>query len=130
LLNTKEEAFMNLFYFEFANIGSLFVFSVFLASIILFLSIRLSTYNPDSEKLSAYECGFDPYEDARNVFDVRFYLVAILFLIFDLEAAYFFPWCVSLSFLSLDGFWGMVDFIVELLFGFIYAWRIGALDWE
>jgi NADH:ubiquinone oxidoreductase subunit 3 (subunit A) len=126
----KEEIFMNLFYFEFANIGSLFVFSVFLASIILFLSIRLSTYNPDSEKLSAYECGFDPYEDARNVFDVRFYLVAILFLIFDLEAAYFFPWCVSLSFLSLDGFWGMVDFIVELLFGFIYAWRIGALDWE
>ncbi len=121
---------MNLFYVEFANIGSLFVFSVFLASIILFLSIRLSTYNPDSEKLSAYECGFDPYEDARNVFDVRFYLVAILFLIFDLEAAYFFPWCVSLSFLSLDGFWGMVDFIVELLFGFIYAWRIGALDWE
>ena len=126
----KEEIFMNLFYFEFANIGSLFVFSVFLASTILFLSIRLSTYNPDSEKLSAYECGFDPYEDARNVFDVRFYLVAILFLIFDLEAAYFFPWCVSLSFLSLDGFWGMVDFIVELLFGFIYAWRIGALDWE
>jgi NADH-quinone oxidoreductase subunit A len=126
----EEEVFMNLFYFEFANIGSLFVFSVFLASIILFLSIRLSTYNPDSEKLSAYECGFDPYEDARNVFDVRFYLVAILFLIFDLEAAYFFPWCVSLSFLSLDGFWGMVDFIVELLFGFIYAWRIGALDWE
>jgi NADH:ubiquinone oxidoreductase subunit 3 (subunit A) len=126
----KEDIFMNLFYVEFANIGSLFVFSVFLASIILFLSIRLSTYNPDSEKLSAYECGFDPYEDARNVFDVRFYLVAILFLIFDLEAAYFFPWCVSLSFLSLDGFWGMVDFIVELLFGFIYAWRIGALDWE
>ena len=126
----KEDIFMNLFYVEFANIGSLFVFSVFLASIILFLSIRLSTYNPDSDKLSAYECGFDPYEDARNVFDVRFYLVAILFLIFDLEAAYFFPWCVSLSFLSLDGFWGMVDFIVELLFGFIYAWRIGALDWE
>jgi len=126
----KEDIFMNLFYVEFANIGSLFVFSVFLASIILFLSIRLSIYNPDSEKLSAYECGFDPYEDARNVFDVRFYLVAILFLIFDLEAAYFFPWCVSLSFLSLDGFWGMVDFIVELLFGFIYAWRIGALDWE
>jgi len=126
----KEDIFMNLFYVEFANIGSLFVFSVFLASTILFLSIRLSTYNPDSEKLSAYECGFDPYEDARNVFDVRFYLVAILFLIFDLEAAYFFPWCVSLSFLSLDGFWGMVDFIVELLFGFIYAWRIGALDWE
>ena len=82
---------MTLFYLEFINIGSLFLFSIFLASIILFLSIRLSTYNPDSEKLSAYECGFDPYEDARNVFDVRFYLIAILFIIFDLEAVYFFP---------------------------------------
>ena len=62
--------------------------------------------------------------------DVRFYLVAILFLIFDLEAAFFFPWCISFSFLSLEGIWGMVDFILELLFGFIYAWKIGALDWE
>ena len=91
---------MTLFYSEFSKVGILFLFSVFLASIILFLSYRLSTYNPDTEKVSAYECGFDPYEDARNVFDVRFYLVAILFLIFDLEAVYFFPWCVSLSFLN------------------------------
>ena len=121
---------MTLFYQEFSKIGILLLFSIFLASLILFLSYRLSTYNPDAEKLSAYECGFDPYEDARNVFDVRFYLVAILFIIFDLEAAYFFPWCVSLSFLGLDGLWGMVDFIVELLFGFIYAWIVGALDWE
>jgi NADH-quinone oxidoreductase subunit A len=121
---------MTLFYQEFSKIGILFGFSVFLASIILFLSFRLSTYNPDSEKLSSYECGFDPYEDARNVFDVRFYLVAILFIIFDLEAAYFFPWCVSLSFLSVEGLWGMVDFLVELLFGYIYAWKVGALEWE
>lgn len=121
---------MTLFYSEFSKIGILLIFSIFLAAIILFLSLRLSTYNPDVEKLSAYECGFDPYEDARNVFDVRFYLVAILFIIFDLEAAYFFPWCVSLSFLNSDGFWGMLDFIVELLFGFIYAWLVGALDWE
>ena len=121
---------MTLFYIESSKLGLLFIFSVILAFIIIFLSYSLSSSNPDVEKVSAYECGFDPYEDARNVFDVRFYLVAILFLIFDLEAAYFFPWCVSLSFLSLDGFWGMVDFIVELLFGFIYAWRIGALDWE
>ena len=79
---------MNLFYLEFANIGSLFLFSVVLASIILFLSIRLSTYNPDSEKLSAYECGFDPFDDARNTFDVRFYLVALLFIIFDYREIY------------------------------------------
>jgi NADH:ubiquinone oxidoreductase subunit 3 (subunit A) len=121
---------MTLFYSEFSKVGILFLFSVFLASIILFLSYRLSTYNPDTEKVSAYECGFDPYDDARNVFDVRFYLVAILFIVFDLEAVYFFPWCVSLSFLNLDGLWGMIDFILELLIGFIYAWEVGALEWE
>ncbi len=121
---------MTLFYQEIAKIGILLVFSIFLSCVILFASYRLTPFNPDTEKLSAYECGFDPYEDARNVFDVRFYLVAILFIIFDLEAVYFFPWCVSVSFLSVEGFWGMIDFIVELLAGFIYAWEIGALDWE
>jgi NADH:ubiquinone oxidoreductase subunit 3 (subunit A) len=119
------------FYFqEIQSICILFIFSTILAFIILFLSYRLSISNPDSEKVSAYECGFDPYEDARNVFDIRFYLVAILFLIFDLEAAYFFPWCVSISFLELGGTWYMVDFGMELLLGFIYAWTIGALEWE
>ena len=121
---------MTLFYQEFSKIGMLLIFSIFLASLILFLSFRLSTFNPDPEKVSAYECGFDPYEDARNVFDVRFYLVAILFIIFDLEAVYFFPWCVSLSFLNAEGLWGMIDFIIELLTGFIYAWEVGALEWE
>ena len=121
---------MSLFHFEYYTIFILFNISFLLASLILFLSLRLGDYKPDSEKLSAYECGFDPYEDARNVFDVRFYLVAILFIIFDLEAVYFFPWCVSISFLNAEGFWGMIDFIVELLAGFIYAWEVGALDWE
>ena len=121
---------MSLFYLEFGKIGILFFFSLFLSCVILFLSFRLSISNPDVEKLSAYECGFDPYEDARNVFDVRFYLVAILFIIFDLEAVYFFPWSISLSFLSLESFWGMVDFILELVVGFFYAWEVGALEWE
>lgn len=121
---------MSFLYLEFSKIGILFCFSFFLASFILFLSYRVSMTNPDVEKLSAYECGFDPYEDARNVFDVRFYLVAILFIIFDLEAVYFFPWSVSLSFLSLDSFWGMIDFILELVVGFVYAWEVGALEWE
>jgi NADH-quinone oxidoreductase subunit A len=121
---------MTLYFEGYIKVASLFLFSFILACIILFLSYRLSSYNPDVEKMSAYECGFDPYEDARNVFDVRFYLVAILFLIFDLEAAYIFPWCVSLSFLNNSGFWGMFDFIIELLFGYIYAWVVGALDWE
>jgi NADH-quinone oxidoreductase subunit A len=121
---------MTLFYTEFYQIAVLFVFSSILAFLIIFLSFRFGNYNPDTEKLSAYECGFDPYEDARNVFDVRFYLVAILFLIFDLEAAYIFPWCTNLSFVSLDGFWGMIDFIVELFIGYVYVWKVGALDWE
>lgn len=122
--------FMNFFFEEYNQILTFFIFSIFLASTILFLSLRLSKYAPDTEKLSSYECGFDPYEDARNVFDVRFYLVAILFIIFDLEAVYFFPWCVSASFLSSGGFWGMLDFILELLVGYVYAWQVGALDWE
>ena len=82
---------MSLFFTEFSKIGIFFFFSCFLASLIFLASLRVSIHNPDSEKLSAYECGFDPYEDARNVFDVRFYLVAILFIIFDLEAVFFFP---------------------------------------
>jgi NADH-quinone oxidoreductase subunit A len=121
---------MNFFFEEYNQILTFFVFSTLLASTILLLSLRLSKYAPDAEKLSSYECGFDPYEDARNVFDVRFYLVAILFIIFDLEAVYFFPWCVSASFLSSGGFWGMLDFILELLVGYVYAWQVGALDWE
>ncbi len=121
---------INLFHTELAKVGILLVFAIVLSCVIIFLSYFLSDSTPDVEKVSAYECGFDPYEDARNVFDVRFYLVAILFIIFDLEAVYFFPWCVSLSFLNVEGVWGMVDFIVELLAGYYYAWELGALDWE
>jgi NADH-quinone oxidoreductase subunit A len=95
---------MSLFYNESIKIGLLLLFAVFLSSIIIFMSYSFSSSSPDVEKVSAYECGFDPYEDARNVFDVRFYLVAILFIIFDLEAVYFFPWCVSFSYLSPEGF--------------------------
>ena len=96
----------------------------------IILNFILSPKNPDPEKLSAYECGFEPFQDSRMEFDVRFYLVAILFIIFDLEAVYFFPWCISLSFLSSDGLWGMIDFVVELIAGYIYAWEVGALEWE
>lgn len=120
----------SIFYTESLNILILLIFSVILSFVIILLSYSFSSSAPDVEKVSAYECGFDPYEDARNVFDVRFYLVAILFIIFDLEAVYFFPWCVSLSLLNTEGLWGMMDFIIELLIGFIYAWEAGALNWE
>lgn len=115
---------------DFVDIFFLFVVSVLLASVILLLSYIVGVQKPDPEKGSAYECGFDPYEDARNSFDVRFYLVAILFIIFDLEAMFFFPWSVSLSFVGSEGLWSMVDFLVELFIGYVYAWKIGALEWE
>ena len=104
--------------------------SLTLSMLILGLSFVFSTQKPDPEKVSAYECGFDPYEDARNAFDVRFYIVAILFIIFDLEAMFLFPWVVSITHISSMGLWVMIDFLVELCIGFVYAWKIGALEWE
>ena len=86
--------------------------------------------NPDKEKLSAYECGFEPFEDARVKFDVRFYLVAILFIIFDLEVAFLFPWAISLSLIGLVGYLSMMIFLLILTVGFVYEWKKGALDWE
>ncbi len=85
---------------------------------------------PYADKLSAYECGFDAFDDARRKFDVRFYLVAILFIIFDLEVAFLFPWAVSLSEIGLFGFFSMIGFLGVLTVGFIYEWNKGALDWE
>lgn len=120
----------SLFYEEYFPIWLAIFVSIALSLIIFGASYLLATQNPDTEKLSSYECGFDPYEDARNTFDVRFYLVAILFIIFDLEAVFFFPWAISLSHLTSFGFWTMVDFIIELALGFLYAWKIGALEWE
>jgi NADH-quinone oxidoreductase subunit A len=93
-------------------------------------SMLLATQRPDSEKLSPYECGFEPFEDARIRFDVRYYLVAILFIIFDLEVAFLFPWAVSLGDIGLFGFWSMIVFLGVLTVGFIYEWRKGALEWE
>lgn len=90
----------------------------------------LSRQSPDSEKLSSYECGFHAFGDARGEFDVRFYLVAILFIIFDLEIAFLFPWAVALGKIGWVGFWSMMAFLSVLTVGFIYEWKKGALDWE
>ena len=93
-------------------------------------SYVLGPQNPDAEKISAYECGFEAFEDARVKFDVRFYLVAILFIIFDLEVAFLFPWAVSLGSIGMAGFWSMMIFLFILTIGFIYEWKKGALEWE
>lgn len=106
------------------------IFSFFLSVLIVSLSYFLSNQNPETEKLSAYECGFEPYEDSRHKFNVNFYIIAILFIVFDIEAMYLFSWCVSLSSLDLIGFCAMIDFIIELGVGLLYVLYIGALDWE
>lgn len=93
-------------------------------------SLLFGKQNPDEEKLSAYECGFDAFSDARNKFDVRFYLVCLLFIIFDLEIAFLFPWAISLGAIGFFGFWSMTIFLAVLTVGFIYEWNKGALDWE
>lgn len=90
----------------------------------------VAPHRPDSEKLSPYECGFEAFEDARMKFDVRYYLVAILFILFDLEIAFLIPWAVAFTEIGSTGFWTGVAFLIDLLVGFGYAWKIGALDWE
>jgi NADH-quinone oxidoreductase subunit A len=93
-------------------------------------SVIVGARRPDPEKLSAYECGFEAFDDSRSRFDIRFYLVAILFIIFDLEVAFLFPWAVSLGGIGLFGFWSMVVFLAVLTVGFVYEWKKGALDWD
>lgn len=106
------------------------VVAVAMAGVMVGLSFVLAKQRPDKEKLSPYECGFNPFSDARHKFDVRFYLVSILFIIFDLEIAFLFPWAVSLGKIGMFGFWSMMVFLGVLTVGFIYEWKKGALEWE
>ena len=101
-----------------------------LSVLMVVASMIVGKQKPDKAKLSAYECGFDAFEDARGQFDVRFYLVSILFIIFDLEIAFLFPWAVALGKIGLFGFWSMMVFLAVLTVGFVYEWKKGALDWE
>ena len=130
LSNVFFNTYNSLIITEYVNVFILLLLAIILALIILSLSYFLSVQNPDTEKLSAYECGFEPYEDARIKFDIKFYIVAILFVVFDIEAIFLFPWSISLGHLDILGFWSMVDFIFELGLGFVYVWFMGALDWE
>jgi NADH-quinone oxidoreductase subunit A len=106
------------------------IFTVILTVIIVGASFLLARQNPESEKLSAYECGFEPYEDTRHTFDIRFCVIAILFIIFDIEIMFLIPWSISVAKLDLLGFWSMIDFLFELGIGFFYVWYVKALDWE
>ena len=119
---------------EYAPILLFLAVALSLSALFVFLPMGVSrltgTHSPDPEKLSEYECGFPAFEDSRSQFDVRFYLVAILFIIFDLEAAFLFPWAVSLGQIGWIGWSSMMVFLFILTVGFIYEWKMGALDWE
>nr|YP_009988303.1 NADH dehydrogenase subunit 3 [Gelidiella acerosa]QNM39441.1 NADH dehydrogenase subunit 3 [Gelidiella acerosa] len=121
---------MKLIFSEYSIILIFLTISFFLSSIIFILSYLITPQKADQEKVSAYECGFNPFDDARATFDIRFYLVAILFLIFDLEISFLFPWSLVLGNLPVFGFWTMIIFLIVLTIGFIYEWYKGALEWE
>lgn len=115
---------------EYLGIFIYLCFAIVLSLIIVILSYFLVTQSPETEKLSTYECGFEAYGDTRSQFSVRFYIIAILFILFDIEIIFLAPWCVSISELNLLGFWSMIEFLVELGVGFIYAWCVGAIEWN
>jgi NADH-quinone oxidoreductase subunit A len=104
--------------------------AIALGLVLLLAAAVVAVSNPDPEKVSAYECGFNAFDDARMKFDVRFYLVSILFIIFDLEVAFLFPWSVSFQYIGEFGFWSMMVFLAVLTIGFAYEWKKGALEWE
>lgn len=115
---------------EYILIFKYFFFCLLLALILFFVSFLIVYQNANSEKISVYECGFSPFGDSRSRFEVRFYIVAILFMIFDLEIVFLFPWVLSLDNMSNLGFVSMMFFLFVLIVGFIYEWCKGALDWE
>ena len=121
---------MKVIFSEYSIILIFLTVACLLSSIIFALSYFVTPQKADQEKVSAYECGFNPFDDARATFDIRFYLVAILFLIFDLEVSFLFPWSLTLNEIPPLGFWSMVTFLVILTVGFIYEWYKGALEWE
>nr|WCH57859.1 NADH dehydrogenase subunit 3 [Caulacanthus ustulatus] len=121
---------MNLIFNEYSIILFFLGIALIISFAIFILSYLVIPQKADQEKVSAYECGFNPFDDARATFDIRFYLVAILFLIFDLEVSFLFPWSLVLGNISLFGFWSMIFFLIILTIGFIYEWYKGALEWE
>jgi len=121
---------MTLRHSEYSGVLVFVALALILSRVVLGLSRAVSTTSSDAEKLSTYECGFNPFDDARSRFDIRFYLVAILFIVFDIEASFLYPWSMTLSEQGAIGFGTMMDFLFELRIGYVYAWKVGALEWE
>ena len=115
---------------EYLPIAVFFSIAALISLVVLIVPKIFAKETPQKDKLKSYECGFDAFGDARGKFDVRFYLVAILFIIFDLEVAFLIPWAINLKAIGMFGFWSMIVFLVVLTIGFIYEWKKGALEWE
>ena len=126
----QQEIQLEIFLGEYLPVAVFFAIAIGLSAAFVLSAFVLGNQRPDDEKMAAYECGFDAFDDSRRQFDVRFYLVAILFIIFDLEVAFLFPWAVALGGIGLFGFWSMMLFLAVLTVGFIYEWKKGALEWE
>ncbi len=120
----------SLFFENYKGVLAFLIVATIIAIIIAAASYSLSIQKPETEKLSTYECGFEPYEDARHKFDIKFCLIAILFIVFDIEVVYLIPWSIELSKLDILGFWAMVEFLFELGIGFIYIWLTNSLEWD
>ena len=117
----------SLFFLEYNSILMYLLVSLLISFILVIISYLFAGQVGGTEKLSTYECGFEPFEDARNTFDIKFYLIAILFIIFDIEVAFLFPWAVTFNYIGSLGFWVVMD-LIELVIGYIYVWKKGALD--
>ena len=130
LTPAQGELQLDIFLGEYLPIAVFFAVAIVLSAAFVLSAFVFGNQRPDDEKMAAYECGFDAFDDSRRQFDVRFYLVAILFIIFDLEVAFLFPWAVALGGIGLFGFWSMMLFLAVLTVGFIYEWKKGALEWE
>jgi NADH-quinone oxidoreductase subunit A len=116
------------FFIDYFFLSIFLILSILISSVLMIASYLVANQTGGVEKLSAYECGFEPFEDARTHFDVRFYIIALLFLLFDIEVLFLFPWSISLGCLSFEGFWLMMEFLFELTIGYVFVWKIGVLD--
>ena len=130
LVASQKEQALDILLREYLPIVIFLGLAVGLGLVLILAAVVLAVRNPDPEKVSAYECGFNAFDDARMKFDVRFYLVSILFIIFDLEVAFLFPWAVAFGEISMVAFWSMMVFLGVLTIGFAYEWKKGALEWE
>jgi len=126
----EERNAMNELLLDYLPVAIFIAVSLVIAGALMLAPFLVAVSNPDPEKVSAYECGFEAFDDARMKFDIRFYLVSLLFIIFDLEVAFLFPWAVAFKEVGLAGFWAMMVFLAVLTIGFVYEWRKGALEWD